>query len=159
MYLTREEVQEVFDYSEGNLIYKKGTCHNSAGTAAGSITGDGRLEVWCKNKHHLVHRLIFLYHHGHLPDIVDHIDQDYTNNKIENLREATKSENNHNSSVVRSATGYRGVIYAPHIGKYRARLIVEGKRYECGYWETAEAAGGAYLRLKKELCPYVSYSE
>jgi len=56
--------------------------------------------------------LIFLYHHGYLPKFVDHIDGNKKNNRIENLREATKSQNAMNQKVsTRNTSGIKGVMW------------------------------------------------
>lgn len=155
--VTKETVRQKFQYREdGELLYNTKTCFNNIGNVAGSFRNDGRKEVWCVNKLYLVHRLIYLWHHGKLPDLVDHIDRDYSNNRIENLREATKSQNNHNSSITKSRSGFRGVVYEAHARKYRARITIEGKTFHIGYFDTAIEASNAYEETRKKLVNNVS---
>lgn len=154
----REQLRELFDYRDGQLFYRNTTTFHVAGDAVEGARPDGRQELWFNGRLHLVHRLIYLWHQGELPDIIDHIDRDFTNNRISNLRAVSKSENNHNSTLVRSSTGFRGVIYAPHVKLYRARIFINKVRHEIGYFPTAEEAATAYIDYKKANCPYVSNS-
>ena len=58
----------------------------------------------------LLHRLVFLVHQGYLPEIIDHMDGNRTNNSIDNLREVTRSQNMMNSKMNKKNTsGYKGV--------------------------------------------------
>lgn len=58
------------------------------------------------------HRAIWFEQHGFWPDCdIDHIDGDKNNNKVENLRLATRSENMANRDKTSSNTsGYKGVF-------------------------------------------------
>lgn len=58
----------------------------------------------------LVHRLIFLMHHGYLPENVDHINGNKTDNRIENLRAATATQNKYNrGATCRNTSGYKNL--------------------------------------------------
>jgi hypothetical protein len=90
-----------------------------------------------------VHRLIA---QAYLPDYsedlqVDHIDRDKTNNRLENLRMATRSENRQNTDV-------NGFYYHKTTGKYLARIMTNGKRKHIGLYDTEEEARAAYLAAK-----------
>jgi hypothetical protein len=96
-------------------------------------------------KAHLAHRLVFLYHRGYLPEFIDHIDQNKLNNKIENLREITNSENQHNKGLNRNnSSGYKGVSWKRNHKKWRAGVQVNKKEIHLGYYDTPEEAYKAY---------------
>ena len=91
--ISHDYVLSAFDYQDGNLIRKSGRV-NVIGQIAGCVhKGTGYIHVKIKATAHKAHRLVFLYHHGYLPDFVDHIDGDKTNNSASNLEYVTSAEN------------------------------------------------------------------
>ncbi|AYN56082.1 putative HNH endonuclease [Salmonella phage STG2] len=98
--ITRERLLEVLEYHEdGTLTWKprpegtRGWNTSLNNTPAGSINADGYLMLSIDGERILAHRAIFFMHKGYLPDIVDHDDTNTLNNRIGNLREATKAQN------------------------------------------------------------------
>lgn len=99
----------------------------------------------------LLHRVIYKYHFGYLPDLIDHADRNTSNNRIENLRVLSKSENALNSKKIRpdNKTGVKGVSLDKRTGKFRAYINHLKKRYELGCFKEIESAIKA--RLKAEI--------
>lgn len=99
----------------------------------------------------LLHRLIFLYHHGYVPDCIDHIDGNYLNNAIENLQPIN---NQLNSAKARhfshNTTGYRGVTVTK-LGKYEAQIKVNGKHYGMGQYTCPHYAALVYNYVSDTL--------
>lgn len=78
-------------------------------------------------------------------EFVDHIDGNSLNNRRSNLRLATNSENIRNSKRRSDNTsGYKGVTFRKDLGKWRARIIKDGKRITVGYANTPEDAFQLY---------------
>ena len=110
--ITQAEVQDWFTYVDGNLVWKKGNA-KVLGKIAGCFKSRGYRYVCLNGKHYRVHRLIFLYHHGYLPELVDHDDNDRRNNHIENLIDRSNSENLLKSPFRQfKASGVKGLIYS-----------------------------------------------
>ncbi len=89
-------------------------------------------------------------------EYVDHVDRDTLNNKRENLRLATQSENMRNSTKRSSnKSGYKGVSWAARESKWCARITVQYKGIHVGYFDTPEKAALAYnaaaIRLHGEF--------
>lgn len=143
MELTQELVRELFDYHEdGYLYHKKKRCRVTVGSKVGHISGDGYGHTFVYRNHILVHRLIFLWHYGWLPDFIDHINGNRLDNKIENLRAATIFENARNRGIAKNnSTGVTGVKM-DH-SKYRAQINVNKKRISLGTYKTLEQAKAA----------------
>lgn len=112
---TKELLHNLFVYQDGLLFWKK-----MNGKKAGSNTGR-YFQTPVNKKLYGNHRLIFMMHHGYLPEIVDHIDGNTHNNRIENLRASTALGNSRNSRLRKdSKTGIKGVTLCK--GKYRASI-------------------------------------
>jgi hypothetical protein len=81
--------------------------------------------------------------------LVDHADRDTLNNRRENLRGATVSQNNHNQGTQSNNTsGYPGVCWDKKAGKWIARVKNQGKRIHVGYFDSLILA--SYMRDKKK---------
>jgi hypothetical protein len=98
--------------------------------------------LFVHGKQYQIHRLIFLYHHGHMPKLIDHINGDSSDNRIENLRAATNSENTWNSKLYKNnKSGLKGIYYSKETGKWVASIYSGGKRVFHGrYVSKREAA-------------------
>ena len=121
-------------------------------------SGYYRLILWSNNErnNYYVHRLVaneFLENsENHDNYVVDHIDQDKTNNAVYNLRYVTKSQNNMNISkgILRQyASQYKGV--SKNNGKWQARVRFQGKNYHLGFYDLEEEAATAYNMKALEL--------
>ena len=99
----------------------------------------------------MLHRVIWDYFNGSCEGfLVDHIDGDNTNNKIENLRLANHSTNAFNSNAHKdSSVPHKGVYR--HKDKFRAVISVGGNRSHLGLFNTAEEASVAYNEKAKGL--------
>ena len=139
--LTQKETRDYFDYIDGVLYWKVQKSNVvKVGQPAGSLderTGYYRIHI--NSKLHKTHRLIFLYHHGYMPTQVDHIDGDRMNNRIENLREATSSQNNQNRKAT-SSSGVKGVVWHKQSKKWIASICVNRKGVHLGSFLSIEEA-------------------
>lgn len=97
-----------------------------------------------------VHQVVWLMHHGELPSMpLDHADRDRRNNRIENLRMATDSQNLSNTiAQVRPLAG----IKKDQKGRgYSANITINGRKRYLGYFATAELAHAAYVSATRTL--------
>lgn len=97
------------------------------------------------------HRLVWVMHNGDIPDgmMVDHINLDKSDNRIENLRLVNKSGNAQNAK-------WKGYCFDKRAGKWRAEIKLDGKVTWLGLHETASQARQAYLNAKRELHEFAS---
>ena len=154
--LTVDLLKHLFDYDKetGNLIWKKTRANGKVkkGDIAGSMQTAGYLGVRINSKLYLAHRLIFLMHKGYLPKTLDHINGDRLDNRIENLRAVTASQNQHNRKINSNSTsGYKGVSYYKQTNKWCARIRLESKRINLGYYNTPEEADAVVRKAREEL--------
>lgn len=123
----------------------KGFNTRLAGNTAGHHRKDNYVHIIIDNKAYKAHRLAWLLFHGAWPDgQIDHIDGDSSNNRIDNLRTATCSQNMCNKGRYSNNTsGCKGVSFVPSTKKWRARLQKEHKRRLVGEFNTFEEAAAA----------------
>ena len=159
--ITQDRLKELFEYEDGNLIRKvsRGRGVTSKRWPAGSVLGSKKTDGYflASVDYHLykLHRLIWLWHYGSFPNgQIDHIDGNPSNNRIENLREATPGENMQNQTRPRinNKLGVQGVYKVG--SRYRAVLTKDKKNSHLGYFDSPQDAHKAYLEAKKQHHPF-----
>ena len=133
---------------------------------AGKVTGTpspAYLIVRVRGETFCVHRVAFKIHYGSEPPELDHINRNQTDNRLINIRVATRSQNMMNRAVRNdSRTGIRGVSLRG-ASRYLARICVEGYSYYLGYFATAAEAKtareAAEARLHGEFAAQLSDTE
>jgi hypothetical protein len=133
--ITQERLKELFEYEEDgrlrrikNLRELSGGGKGAIGTYPTYICNSGYLQVRIDKKLYLVHRLVYLYHTGKLPELLDHINMDKLDNRIANLREASKSQNAHNSKKSATNTsGAKGVCYNSTNKAWQVQIVANSK--------------------------------
>jgi len=129
--VTQSRVKDLLDYNEttGELINKARRQGIVVGTIAGTTnTSDGYRHITIDYKIYAAHRLVWLYIHGELPEFLDHKDSNRLNNKLSNLRVATKSTNNCNQLLTsRNTSGVKGLTWYNDKNYYYARVRLKGK--------------------------------
>lgn len=144
-------------YRFGNLFWGEGIRRKDlAGKMAGSVSAtDGYRYVKCgKSRNRVaVHRVIFLMHHGYLPEVIDHINRIRDDNRIENLRDALTEGNNqgNQSHQVGRSSQYKGVCWDQARGKWAAYAKQDGKRFNLGRFSSEDQAALAYNAKATEL--------
>lgn len=147
--LTQETVREVFYYNAtaGDLIWKKCRLKKLIGRVAGCSYADGYKRVGIHGSSYMQHRVAWIYAHGEIPlgMEIDHKNGARSDNRLENLRLASRSTNMHNLQRAHrdNPSGLLGVT-RHKTGKFQA---VFSHRY-LGLFATAEQAHAAYLSAK-----------
>lgn len=151
MTLTQDYLKKIFDYKDGNLIRKiKSSNRTKIGDIAGSNNGNGYLRVSVLGKYFYAHRIIFMWHFGHFPNEIDHIDGNRKNNKINNLRKATHAQNGKNLTLRHSnKIGISGVRFDDDRKKWHSSISVEKKKIHLGRFDNIDQAIAA--RKKAEI--------
>jgi hypothetical protein len=142
MELTQQIAKDTFEYKNGVLYWKNRAANlKHYDNQVGHLEKTGYYRTCFKNKRILNHRIIFLMFYGYMPPLIDHIDGNKLNNKIENLREATKSQNSINKKTrCDSLTGIKGVILYKRNNKYAVKVSVNKKPKHFGYFDDIEMA-------------------
>lgn len=144
--LSHEHLLAVLSYSKesGNFVWliRGGRAH--PGKIAGTVHSDGYVVIIIDGKQYKAHRLAWFYVNGSWPrGRLDHKDNCQSNNRWDNIRPATHSQNMANRKLnANSTTGYKGV--SARGKKFRAYVNKDGRRHYLGDFNTgAEAAAAA----------------
>lgn len=152
--ITNELIRDYFDYNkDGFLVYKvKYSRKVIIGKIAGRAASDGdvRSVIMIHGVRVMTHRLIFLWHYGYMPIVVDHKDRNQQNNKIENLRAAIFVDNSRNkTSRIGSTSKYLGVNFDKIRGRWLSRISINGKSKNLGRFDSEIDAAIAYDNMAK----------
>ena len=117
-------VRKIFDYRDGHLYWKeRSNMRHSIENPAGTVNSIGYRVVTYKGKKIHAHRLIWLWHGKDLPKMIDHINGDTTDNRIENLRPSDNSTNQCNSKLKSlNTSGVRGVSWCNTYNKWVVQI-------------------------------------
>jgi hypothetical protein len=126
--------------------------NTKVGNVAGWLTKLGYIELKIDGTMYKAHRLAWLYVHGVMPDgDVDHINLNRADNRIANLRPASRTQNQLNrEKSPTNKSGFKGVSLRKGTGKYVAQASYEGKKYHLGLFDTPEQASEAYKAFAAE---------
>lgn len=140
--LLKDLLHELFEYRDGCLLWKNSIGNQVfAGDPLGTKRPDGYLQGRINGKIYRVHRLIFLYHHGYIPQCIDHIDGNRSNNLIENLRAADRSQNSFNQRLSsKNTSGVKGVHWNKEKQKWTANCQFYKKNKHVGHFASLEEA-------------------
>ncbi|AVF34854.1 HNH endonuclease [Rahnella sikkimica] len=122
-----------------------------AGSFAGRVNGaTGYIEIQVDGRRYLGHRLAWFYMNGeHALNQIDHRNEVKTDNRIANLRLATRGQNKRNVGITKAnRSGVKGVYKRGN--KWLAQSQMDGKKYRLGNFDTLEDAAKAYASFCKK---------
>jgi len=149
-----EELREVFEYRDGALYWR---VHRGLRREIGKMAGckdpsSGYIRVRYKYRQYLAHRIIWAICNGYPPSLIDHINGDTYDNRIENLREATVSSNQCNQKIRRtSVSGIKGVSWSSKSRKWVGQVWHQKRLYSAGFFDSKEECAAAVRKLREEL--------
>jgi len=137
--LTTKEIRTLWDYRDGELWWKERRRGRMMDRPAGCFDNKYR-RIELNGRLYQMHRLIWLWHGRELVDglVIDHIDNNPSNNRIENLQQILHADNLRRREFVNNSKG--GVAFHKSAGKWRARLMRNNKDIHLGLFETREEA-------------------
>jgi len=157
--VSQERVLELFKYEDGKL-FRRSSDNQQAKIYV--TKGHRYARIKFDKREFKLHRIIFLYHHGYLPDIIDRINGDRYDNRIENLREANTYQNRQNSRIYStSKSGVKNVYWVSNCQKWRVVISINGKRKDFGLYTDIEEAKQVATSMRdkyfKEFANHGSY--
>ncbi len=146
--MTQEILKELFEYREdGHFYWKIIKCNSiKIGQIAGAICFKGYRQIKIDGKFYKEHRLAWLYHYGVFPkNQIDHINNTKNDNRIENLREATNTQNQtYKNKREGTSSKFKGVSWNKKFQKWRVRITINGKQKYLGLFNNETEAGKSY---------------
>ena len=155
MTLTAEQLKNVLDYAPDTGVFTW-AIRPSKAVNAGFIAGClekriGYITIGIAKRVYKAHRLAWLHVYGQWPKgLIDHINGDKSDNRIDNLRDVFADGNSQNvrKPNKRNKSGFMGVIW--YQNKWRASMSVNGKSKWLGDYATPEEAHQVYLEAKRK---------
>lgn len=151
--ITQEYLKERFKYKNGSLFWRTHRWKRRIGQKVGHIDKLGYTITRLGDRNYKVHRLIFMFHHGYFPEVIDHINNKKSDNRIENLRAATWQENSRNRNPIKDKkyTSYKGVTWSSNAKKWQVGICVNGVLKNLGYFSNKKEAAKTYDKHAKKL--------
>ena len=144
--LTADRLREALDYDPSSGAFRwresRSGIVGGAGSVAGAPDGQGYRQIGIDGRLYREHRLAWMWVTGSWPaDDLDHINGDRSDNRIENIRPATRSQNNANGRRPKDNTsGHKGVSFDKKRQRWHAYVSKNYKRCHVGYFETLDEA-------------------
>jgi hypothetical protein len=138
----------------GILRWKIGRPGASAGATIGCKRSDGYIKICVDGVSLLAHRVAWAITHKEWPSgEIDHRNMNRSDNRLQNLRPATPSQNKANTRAFRSnkSSGLKGASFCKRSGKWLAQIQKDRKPYHLGVFDTAEGAHAAYKVAAERL--------
>jgi len=152
--LSFEEADKLFSYDSttGNLIRKVRAGKCLAGSVAGNSNGKGHLRLHYNKVQYYVHRVCWLLYYGEpAPRLIDHINGNGEDNRIDNLRLATNRQNMYNMKLTkRNTSGVKGVSWHKATSKWRATISENGRHKQIGLFSSIEEAREAMVAYREK---------
>lgn len=148
-------LRSVLDYNPitGVFVWKvRSSARTYPGDVAGCSDKEGYRQITYRRRTYFAHRLAWLYVYGEWPKAkTDHINGDKADNRIDNLRDVTQSQNMQNQyrAMKNSRTGFLGVRTGKRGNRFAAVININGKQQRLGWFSSPEEAHEVYMNAKK----------
>jgi hypothetical protein len=153
--LTQEILKELIVYNEisGTFLWKVALSSSVDITReAGTLSFHGYRIITIANTLYRASQLAFLYMTGTIPAEIDHKDTNTLNDSWDNLRIATKNQNQHNKNIqCNNTSGVKGVSWHKRAGKWQAQVKLNGIYHSAGFFTDLSEATIAIQKLRTTL--------
>tara|TARA_R110000772_G_C13271368_1_gene436264 strand:- start:913 stop:1422 length:510 start_codon:yes stop_codon:yes gene_type:complete len=146
-----EKLKKETRVENGKVFWTVSKRGRKLGKEIGSVFSSGYRLARINGKIYSIHRFLYYYYNNTLPEFIDHIDRNRSNNTKENLRAATIQQNNQNASIRSdNKSGTRGVSWSNFRKKWVAQISLSGKSKNLGRFEDKNDAIKARQNAEKK---------
>lgn len=143
--ITQDYLKHFLDYNSNTGVFTwkiNRTKNTKAGDVAGYNMPDGYIRITLGGIKYKAHRLAWLYVNGVMPELmIDHINGNPSDNRIQNLRLATDNQNQYNKKIsINNTSGIKGVSFHKPSKRWQASIRINGKRLHLGYFDDIKIA-------------------
>jgi hypothetical protein len=150
--LSSKYLHELFEHRDGTLFWRVNRGKARAGEKAGCIGNRGYVVIVVNGKQRMAHRLVWIMHGKEPVPMLDHIDGDQRNNRIENLRSITVSQNQRNTKLRKDSTsGIKGVSWISTRKRWSGQVWHKGRLYRAGDFHDKDECAAAVRELRESL--------
>lgn len=156
--ITQKRLRELFLYDAETGIFTRRVSvgrhgRHKAHVVAGTRQNHGYVVMCVDGRRYMAHRLAWLYMYGEWPSCdIDHLNGVRNDNRLANLRLATRAQNMQNVRHHKHNTsGYKGVSWMPSRRKWRAYIFVDYKQRHIGLYDTPQEAHVARKKEEQKL--------
>ena len=154
--ISADRLRELLHYDPSTGIFVWRVNHGvsvKAGMQAGYLSDYGYIRIRVDGFRSSAHRLAWLYVYGRHPNgEIDHINRVRDDNRLCNLREVTRSQNQQNTLLQSNNTsGFKGVSWSKKVNRWQAHIYIKGSHKYLGYYDSAEDANAAYVKAASEI--------
>lgn len=152
--LTQARLKELLRYDPDTGVFTwrvARTAGIKAGDVAGALNNEGYRILTLGKRQYKAHRVAWFYVTGAWPPhVIDHINQNASDNRFCNLRLATTAQNGMNRRLdARNSTGVTGVSWCLNSKKWRADIGEAGRLVRLGRFDTLIDAVAARKRAER----------
>ena len=150
--IIQQLLKEYLEYRDGHLWWINKSITNKIDGRFGGKTDKGYISGTLKGKRYYEHRLIWFYHYGQWPKVLDHINNVRDDNRVENLRECNHQQNQFNRLPnPNSSSKYKGVYWHKRKLCWYTCYRFSGKLVHIGYFNSEVEAYNAYVGATKKV--------
>ncbi len=152
--LTQDRLKEVLHYDPETGIFswkERLVKFRHAGKQCSATNNRGYIVIGIDGFVYLAHRIAWIYMHGYLPKFIDHKNRDRKDNRICNLRIASRTENNRNKKIhSNNSSGFNGVYFRKDTKRWEAYICSSSRKISLGCFDEIEDAVAARVRANFE---------
>jgi hypothetical protein len=152
---SKAELTRLFSYSfvEGALFWKERTSPKAKlSMPAGYTDPEGYKVITIAGISYRRHRLVWAYFHNDPGDLeIDHVNRIKGDDRIENLRQASRRQNSYNTIYSTNKSGCPGVCWHKRDKRWRVSIRKNGVNFHLGYFSDIEKAKQAYRKASLKL--------